>query len=141
MVGATTTFCGAASRMRFLKYSAIRKSLFSWRWRPCSLDSAPRAIITTVSGVRIFSASSHDKVSRRTAGSACSDGGGGAAGDWPDDRVAPKNENKKQTVERSANSSRCLKASTKAISAPRQYCLKGRDELRPYNPLVEVIER
>src|SRR5271155_3865852 len=71
MVGATTRFCGAASRTRFLRYSAIRKSLLSWRWRPCSLDSAPRAMTMTVSGARICSASSHERVSRITAAFAC----------------------------------------------------------------------
>src|ERR1700722_4575069 len=80
MVGATTTFCRAASRTRFLRYSAMRKSLLSWRWRPCSLDSAPRAITTTVSRVRMYSASSHERVSRRTAAFGCADCGADAAG-------------------------------------------------------------
>src|SRR6266849_2739069 len=67
MVGATTTFCGEASRTRCLKYSAMRKSLLSCKWRPCSLDSAPRGTTTTESEVSTRSASSQVRFSRRMA--------------------------------------------------------------------------
>ena len=55
MVGAITTF--DCSRTRCFKYSAMRKSFFSFRCGPCSLLSAPSGMTTTVSGVSIFSAS------------------------------------------------------------------------------------
>src|ERR1700746_4203135 len=67
MVGATITSFEAAASTRCLKYSAIRKSLFSGGLRACSLHSAPSGMTTTLSGVRARSASSQVRFSRRTA--------------------------------------------------------------------------
>jgi hypothetical protein len=61
--------------------------------------------------------------------------------DWAEDRVATISKEKKHGTERSANFSRHLEADTKVISTPRERCLKGRNELRLYKPLVEIIVR
>src|SRR5277367_767461 len=109
MVGATTTFCGAAASTRFFRYSAMRKSLLSWRWRPCSLDSAPRATTTTVSGVRTCSASSHERLSRRTAWLVRADcGAEGAGGDCAEARSATPSANSKFAI-RQRTMSGCAK--------------------------------
>src|SRR5580658_9378108 len=143
MVGATTTFCGAESRTRFLRYSAMRKSLLSWRWRPCSLDSAPRAITTTASGVRMCSASSHERVSRTTAAFALLDCGADAAGADVSGEVmtATPSEKERETSHRRAGFFRMLRCFIPLIRRTSNLVYELLGDWPGFDSVVEVVDR
>src|SRR5580704_8100721 len=143
MVGATTRFCGLAASIRFLRYSAIRKSLLSWRWRPCSLDSAPRAMTTTVSGVRMCSASSHERVSRGTAAFALADCGAGAAGAGvsAEGMTATASEKESEASHRRAGFFRMLKCFIPLIRRTSHLVCELLCDSPGFDSAVEVVDR
>src|SRR5580704_8679701 len=143
MVGAMTTFCGAVERTRFFRYSAMRKSLLSWRWRPCSLDSAPRAITTTASGVRMCSASSHERVSRTAAAFALADCGAYAAGaDVSGELItATPSEKDRETSHRRAGFFGMLKCFITLIRRTSNLVYELLGDSPGFDSAVEVVDR
>src|SRR5580704_1159693 len=143
MVGAMIVSCWAEPRTRFLRYSAMRKSLLSWRWRPCSLDSAPRAITTTVSGVRMCSASSHERVSRATAAFARADCGAdpAGAGVCAEVMAATPSEKERETSHRRAGFSWMLKCFIPLIRRTSNLVCQLLCDAPSFDSAVEVVDR